>query len=92
MENRKNDPLLVDKKAVEIANKINYNFKSLKIPEKTNIMMCLRAKLIDNFVSDFLSNSNEVVALHLRAPMEIRLAPSIVTPEIFIIRYSQAHN
>ncbi|MDD5623019.1 MAG: class I SAM-dependent methyltransferase [Actinomycetota bacterium] len=72
MENKKRAPVLIDKKAVEIVNQINYNFKSLKIPEKTNIMMCLRAKLIDNLVKDFLSKSNEVVALHLGCGLDSR--------------------
>ena len=71
-ENRKKHPILVDKKAVEIVNQINYNFKSLKIREKTNTMMCLRAKLIDNFVKDFLSNKDEIVALHLGCGLDSR--------------------
>jgi O-methyltransferase involved in polyketide biosynthesis len=45
IENNKKTPLIIDKKAIEIINQIDYNFTSLKIPEKTNIMMCLRAKL-----------------------------------------------
>ncbi len=64
-ENEKKAPILIDKKAVEIVNQIDYNFKLLKIPEKTNIMMCLRAKLIDNFVKVYLEKSNESVVLHL---------------------------
>ncbi len=71
-ENRKKHPLLVDKKAVEIVNQIDYNFKSLKIPEKTNMMMCLRAKLIDNFVKGFLLDNNESVALHLGCGLDSR--------------------
>lgn len=71
-ESRKKHPILVDKKAVEIVNQIDYNFKSLKIPEKTNTMMCLRAKLIDNFVKDFLSNNDENAALHLGCGLDSR--------------------
>lgn len=71
-ESKKKTPILLDKKAVEIVNQINYNFKALKIPEKTNIMMCLRAKLIDNFVKDFLAKSNESVALHLGCGLDSR--------------------
>ncbi len=71
-ESRRKRPILIDKKAIEIVNQIDYDFKSLKIPEKTNIMMCLRAKLIDNFVENFLSNSNESVALHLGCGLDSR--------------------
>jgi len=44
METQKKTPILYDAKAVEIIEKIDYDFKSLKIPGKTNTMICLRAK------------------------------------------------
>lgn len=71
-ENEKKHPILIDKKAVEIVNQIDYDFKSLKIPQKTNTMMCLRAKLIDNFVKDFLAKNNESVVLHLGCGLDSR--------------------
>lgn len=71
-ESEKKEPILIDKKAVEIVNQIDYDFKSLKIPEKTNIMMCLRAKLIDNFVKSFLEKDNESAALHLGCGLDSR--------------------
>lgn len=71
-ENEKESPILVDKKAAEIVAQIDYNFDSLRIPEKTNIMMCLRAKLIDNFVKDFLAESGESAALHLGCGLDSR--------------------
>lgn len=71
-ESEKKHPILIDKKAVEIVNKIDYDFKSLKIPEKTNTMMCLRAKLIDNFVKDFLKENEGSVALHLGCGLDSR--------------------
>ena len=36
MESKKKSPILVDKKAVEIISQIDYDFASLKIPEKTS--------------------------------------------------------
>jgi len=71
-ENSKKNPVITDKKAVEIISKIDYDFSSLKIPEKTNIMMCLRAKLIDNFVRDFLKGSDNSAALHLGCGLDSR--------------------
>ena len=72
-ESGKKAPLLIDQKAVEIINRIDYNFQLLKIPEKTNIMMCLRAKLIDNFVTEFLAkHSGGNVALHLGCGLDSR--------------------
>lgn len=71
-ESEKKHPILIDKKAVGIVNKIDYDFKSLKIPEKTNTMMCLRAKLMDNFVKDFLKENGKSVALHLGCGLDSR--------------------
>ncbi len=72
-ESEKQVPLLVDKKAVEVVEQIDYNFKSLKIPEKTNIMMCIRAKMIDDFVRDYLADDSvESVALHLGCGLDSR--------------------
>lgn len=71
-ETGKKHPIIIDKKAVEIVNRIDYDFESLKIPEKTKLMMCLRTKLIDNFVRDFLLKNNEVIALHLGCGLDSR--------------------
>lgn len=71
-EYEKKNPILIDKKAVEIVNQIDYNFNSLKIPEKTNLMMCLRARIIDNFVENFLENSTDSVVIHLGCGLDSR--------------------
>lgn len=71
-ESMRKEPVLIDKKAVEIISQVDYDFTSLKIPEKTNIMMCLRAKLIDDFVKDYLDRSNGSVALHLGCGLDSR--------------------
>jgi len=71
-ENRKQNPILTDKKAAEIVEEIEYDFNSLKISEKTNILMCIRAKLIDNYVKRFLSDDKNNVALHLGCGLDSR--------------------
>lgn len=71
-ETRKRKPILYDIKAVEIIEKIAYEFKSLKIPGKTNTMMCLRAKLIDNYTKKFLKERNDTVVLHLGCGLDSR--------------------
>ena len=72
MENKKENPILIDKKAAEIVNGITYNFGSLKIAEKTNIMMCIRAKMMDDYVSDFLAKKDDVTVLHLGCGLDSR--------------------
>jgi len=71
-ENEKKAPVIIDRKAVEIVNQIEYNFDLLKIPEKTNIMMCIRAKIIDNYVNEYLKNSDKSIALHLGCGFDSR--------------------
>jgi len=68
----KKNPILTDIKAAEIVDQINYDFDSLKISEKTNIMMCIRAKLIDDYVKKFLSDNKNSVALHLGCGLDSR--------------------
>ncbi|MCF8395693.1 MAG: class I SAM-dependent methyltransferase [Melioribacteraceae bacterium] len=72
MESRKKKPILTDNKAVEIVSKIDFDFSSMKIPGKTNTMMCLRAKLFDNFVKDYLNTYQESTALHLGCGLDSR--------------------
>ncbi|MCF8357148.1 MAG: class I SAM-dependent methyltransferase [Prolixibacteraceae bacterium] len=72
IESRKKIPLLVDEKAAEIVEKIDYDFSRLKIPAKTNTMMCLRAKLFDNFVIEYLKNIDHCVVLHLGCGLDSR--------------------
>lgn len=72
MESKKKSPILVDKKAVEIISQIDYDFASLKIPEKTSVMLCLRAKLIDDLVDDCIKKSNGNTVLHLGCGLDSR--------------------
>ncbi|WP_319559728.1 class I SAM-dependent methyltransferase [Marispirochaeta sp.] len=71
-ENEKQNPILIDKKSSEIVKQIDYDFESLKIPEKTNILMCIRAKLMDNYVTSFLSDNENSIALHLGCGLDSR--------------------
>jgi O-methyltransferase involved in polyketide biosynthesis len=72
IESRKKNPILTDSKAMEIVEKIDYDFNALKIPGKTNMMICLRAKLIDNFTGEFLHNHPNSIVLHLGCGLDSR--------------------
>lgn len=71
-ESQKKSPILKDPKAEEIIGRIDLDFKSLNIPEKTNTMMCLRAKLFDNYVRNFLDKSGHTVVIHLGCGLDSR--------------------
>lgn len=72
IESRKKKPVLLDYKATDVVSKMDFDFSSLKIPGKTNTLMCMRAKLIDNFVKDFLSTHHDSLALHLGCGLDSR--------------------
>ncbi len=78
MESSKKHPLLTDKKTVEIVNNIDYDFKSLRIPGKTNTMMCMRARLLDIYTENFLKRNEDVVVLHLGCGLDSRCVRTIV--------------
>lgn len=68
----KENPILNDHKAAEIVSQIDYDFTSLKAPDKTSIMLSIRAKLIDAFVREFFSEEKDGVALHLGSGLDSR--------------------
>ena len=72
LESKKDDPIIYDKSALKIYNQIDYDFNSLNIPVKTNIMLAIRAKLMDDYVENFLNDNNDCVALHLGCGLDSR--------------------
>ena len=69
-ESAKRNPVLFDPKAAEIVNGVDYDFSRLKVPEKTNLMMCIRARMIDSFARGFLADGG--IALHLGCGLDSR--------------------
>lgn len=72
MQGRKRSPILIDPKAREIVENIDYNFVALKIPKKTNTMMCMRAKLLDDFTIQYLEKKKDCAVYHLGCGLDSR--------------------
>ncbi|MBN1409445.1 MAG: class I SAM-dependent methyltransferase [Spirochaetales bacterium] len=72
MESKKANAVLIDKKAEEIIELIDYDFSKLKIPQKTDIMMGLRAKKIDDYTKEFLLRNPRSIVLHLGCGLDSR--------------------
>jgi O-methyltransferase involved in polyketide biosynthesis len=72
MASTKKRPILIDKKAREIVENIAYDFGALKIPAKTNTMMCMRAKLLDDFTIEFLEKKKDCAIFHLGCGLDSR--------------------
>jgi O-methyltransferase involved in polyketide biosynthesis len=64
-ESKRPDPIFVDTKAQEILSSVEYDFSKLKVPRKTEITLCIRAKKLDDYTREFLDRYPESVVLHL---------------------------
>lgn len=72
MDYQSDTSILNDLKADEIVRNIDFPFGTLKIDQKTNIMMTLRAKLIDDYASKFINTKEAVMTLHLGCGLDSR--------------------
>ena len=61
-----------DPKSQAMLSKIDYDFEKLKIPHGTQIMVCLRAKKLDQYVRAFLAEHPDGLVLHLGAGLDSR--------------------
>lgn len=66
------NPLFFDPKAQEILNQVDYDFTRLRVPYKTVILVCQRAKKLDAVARDFLAERPSGVVLHLGCGLDSR--------------------
>ena len=66
------NPLFFDPKAREILDRVDYNFKRLRVPYKTVVLVCQRAKKLDAVARDFLVEHPAGVVLHLGCGLDSR--------------------
>jgi O-methyltransferase involved in polyketide biosynthesis len=67
-----NNPLFLDEKAQQILQNVDYNFQLLKIPQKTEVTLRLRARQIDIFTQDFITQNPNALVLHLGCGLDSR--------------------
>lgn len=72
LESEKNNPIIEDKKALEIIDKIEYDFEQLKVPKQTFVTICIRAKIFDNYVKSFLKEDPETTFIHIGSGLDSR--------------------
>ena len=53
-------------------NKLDYDYSGLKIQNKTQIMLAMRAAIIDDFAKDFIGNNPNCLVLHLGCGLDAR--------------------
>lgn len=66
-------PIIVDPKAKEILDGVDYDFRELKIPHKTSLMMAMRAKKLDSHVQEYLDRTPDPAVLHLGCGLDSRV-------------------
>ncbi len=71
-ESRRPNPILVDVKAQQILDRVEYDFARLKIPRKTAVTLSIRASKLDAIAREFLATRPEAVVLHLGCGLDSR--------------------
>jgi len=66
------NPLFFDPTARDILNRIDYDFSRLRVPNKTVVLVCQRAKKIDNVTRDFLDEHPGALVLQLGCGLDSR--------------------
>jgi methyltransferase (TIGR00027 family) len=71
-EQEKDRPILSDPMAAGLLQRIDYDFSSLMIPEKTRITLCIRAKQFDQYTRKFLDAHPFSTVIHLGCGVDTR--------------------
>ncbi len=66
------NPLFFDPKAREILDQVDYDFSRLRVPYKTVVLVCQRAKKLDDVTRAFLVEHPEGIVLHLGCGLDAR--------------------
>ncbi len=66
------NPLFYDPKARDILDRVDYDFSRLRVPYKTVVLVCQRAKKLDSTVRAFLGEHPAGVVLHLGCGLDSR--------------------
>ncbi len=75
MESQRHDALLKDEKAVELVNKMNYDFSRMKLlhlSEVNRLVIILRNREFDRFTLDFLARHPDAVVVHIGCGLDTR--------------------
>jgi O-methyltransferase involved in polyketide biosynthesis len=66
------NPLFFDPRAQNILNRVDYDFNRLRVPYKTIVLLCQRAKKLDVVAKAFLAEHVNGVVLHLGCGLDSR--------------------
>ena len=66
------NPLFLDQKARQILEGVQYDFSQLKIPQKTQVTLRIRAKQLDAYTREFIVTHPNALILHLGCGLDSR--------------------
>ena len=66
------NPLFVDEKARQILEGVQYDFDQLKVPQKTEVTLRIRAKQLDAYTGEFIAAHPNAQILHLGCGLDSR--------------------
>lgn len=66
------NPLFFDSRARDILDRVDYDFTRLRVPYKTIVLVCQRAKKLDAVATTFLAEHPHGVVLHLGCGLDSR--------------------
>jgi len=66
------NPVMVDETARQILAQVSYDFAQLKVPHKTAVTVCIRAKQMDDYARRFLAAHPAALVLHLGCGLDSR--------------------
>ena len=66
------NPLFYDPLAEDVLKQVDYDFSRLKIPYKTVVLVCQRAKKLDLITRDFMMEHSGGIVLHLGCGLDTR--------------------
>jgi len=73
LETKENDPILRDPEAVEAVRRIDYDFEGLKVRRHDVMAIAARARVLDDWVQEFLAKNPRASVLHLGCGLDSRV-------------------
>jgi O-methyltransferase involved in polyketide biosynthesis len=72
-ESRSENPVLKDETAENLIDRIDYDFRALKVPSDDLVSVPFRAKLLDTWTAEFLAGGPNGTVLHLGCGLDSRV-------------------
>jgi O-methyltransferase involved in polyketide biosynthesis len=73
LESRSQHPILVDRWAEVLVNRIDYDFPKLGIGRNDAAAIAIRARQLDEWTTEFLAQHREALVLHLGCGLDARM-------------------